>query len=503
MKRFLDSPTWGRLAAIFALIVLLGVAPRPHLVAATLAQAQRAISFGAHNEAAQKIALAAEQMPWRRDLWELAGREALSGNDPAQALVDFEKASGNGGLSSEGYLLQGEAYWQSGQLAQAVQSWRVATQLGAPALETWNRILQAQLACHDYGGAVDSLSILVNLKPKDGGLRYQLGALLAARQPDLAVAHLRQAAELDSTLATQAESLAGSIQSVLGVTDPAYRLVIAGRALASLGEWSLAAEAFRQATIQRPDYAEAWAFWGEALQHPEGQNASSLTGQPGQSQSQECNCCEQNASTGNDPLAVLHKALDIDPESLAANTFLALYWQRQNDYPLALAYLEKAVVLDPNNPALSAQMGEVKAISGDLPAALQAYRRASELAVGQIAYLKLLINFTLQYRYQVEETGLPTARRALQLNPDDPECFDLMGQVLFQLEDINSAEVFFRRAIDLDPNAAWALLHLGQLYLKRGSTAEAREILSRALTAAPPGTPIAETAQALLQSSYP
>lgn len=505
MRRYLDSKAWGRLAALLAVIALLGIAPRPHSVVENLTQARRAISFGAHKEAAQKIAQVAVQMPWRSDLWEFAGREALNGGDPVQAIVYLEKASEGGGLSREGYTLLANAYQQNGKPQEAIHNWRAAIRLGAPPLETWKLIFQAQLACRDYGGAIASLSVLTNVSPSDALLRYQLGALLFTRQPELGIAHLRQAAEMDPSLEARVARLSQSIHVESGIVEPAYLLAMAGRGLASLEEWNLAAEAFRQAIVKRPDYAEAWAFWGEALQHLDSAKSSVFEKQATPQPPPDCGCCEANgikSSWSSDPLDVLRKAVSLDPQSLSANTLLALYWQRKGDTSQAIGILKKVVEIYPDNPALFAQLGDVGALDGDLEAALRAYQHASELKIDQTIYLKLLVNFTVTYRYQVEEVGLPTAREIVQANPTDSDSLDLMGQVLFQLEDFISAEIYFREAVEMKPDNAAALLNLGRLYLQRGDFADAKSMLSRALAAAP-GTPIADDARALLEANSP
>ena len=66
--------------------------------------------------------------------------------------------------------------------------------------------------------------------------------------------------------------------------------------------------------------------------------------------------------------------MSLDPQSVAANTFLALYWQRQRRYDLALDYLDKAARLDPRNPALQVELGNTMAIAGNLATAAAYYQ---------------------------------------------------------------------------------------------------------------------------------
>jgi tetratricopeptide (TPR) repeat protein len=137
------------------------------------------------------------------------------------------------------------------------------------------------------------------------------------------------------------------------VEEPAYTALAVGRALAAIGEWELAAEAFRRATLARPDWAEAWAFLGEAQQR-----------------------LDPGVHTDNLALQYLEKALSLQPASIAANVFMALYWQRHSHQDTALEYMHKAAAAEPDNPVLQAEIGHFLAELGDLPAALQFYERA-------------------------------------------------------------------------------------------------------------------------------
>ncbi len=260
----------------------------------------------------------------------------------------------------------------------------------------------------------------------------------------------------------------------------------AGRGLASLGEWKFAEEAFRQATLTSPDYAEAWAYLGEARQHtidglwPEGNKALP-------------------PETG---LPELKKAIELDPNSIAAYLFMAMYWRRQDRYDQALASLQTAIGIDPQNPILQIEMGETLATLGDLGAALDAYRKAVELSPNDSSFLNYLVSFSLKYEYHIEEIALPAARQAVILAPDDPEVLDSMGQVLIKLDDQINAEKFLNRALEKDPSYAPAYLHLGQVYLIQGKLPQAQAQLNL-VTKLAPGSPAADQAQRLIRAYFP
>jgi tetratricopeptide (TPR) repeat protein len=454
------------------LILLFALFPRPRSVDQRLEQAWRAMQNGSPLAVAENVVEALGYLPGRLELWEVAGRYALAGGDVEHAITWFELASTEGSLTSQGQLALGEAYWQNGDLNRAAQVWQALS----PSPEAYTHLAQAHRALGDYEAAIDDLESLLTLGPGNADTHYQLGLLYAATHPEVAMAHLERAAGLNTLLAPAVEMLQRSLGISLFENDPSYTYLQTGRSLASLDEWDLAVEAFRRAAKARPDYAEAHAYLGEALQH--------LTSPPLDARSE------------------LEKALSLDLNSVAANVFMGIYWQRLEEYEKSLEYLEIAASLEPDNPALQAEIANTYAAKGDLPTALSFYQKSVELAPRDPVYWRVLAEFSLQHQVQVRQIALPAIRQALLLSPDDPVILDLMGHTFFLLEDYSSAERFLLRAVQADPAYAQARLHLGMTYLLQGEISVAREQLSLAHDLAPQ-TQVAERAQRLLQRYFP
>ena len=481
MKRLLRSGLLRRWLFPLGVIILLGVVFRPHEVARDFWQVRQVRASTAPADllaAAQASARLAERIPWRTNFWEQAGNYALQGGDPASAIRYLSNAEATGGLSAEGLAALGAAHQQAGNARLAIQAWEKALQggLGSPAV--YLQLYQAHRELGNYTAAARHLQELDRQQPLDAGLRYQLGLLLAALDPESALAHLAQAADLDPDFSASAQSVIAAIRTGLLGDDPAYTLLSAGRALAALNEWQLACQAFQQAIAARPDYAEAWAFLGEASQHLEGSELEFT------------------------PLELLEKALALDPNSLSANSLLGLYWRRQGDHEQALKYYQSAVELEPNNPILRVDLGNALAYTGTFEAALEAFHQAIELAPQDPASYRYLATFSLSYEYQVRQIALPAARQALSLDPDDPASLVTMGQVLTLLGDLATAERYLNSAVQADPNYAPAHLQLGLVYILRGDrqAAFSRWALVQKLA---PGTPAADHAQRLLQNYFP
>lgn len=436
-------------------------------------------------------AAAAACSPWDGGLWEEAAREALQAGQPELAVHYLESSlaqSSRFSLSPKPHArastmaLLAEAYLQMGDAASALEAWEAITSQSGLSLDATRTLAALHLAQADYPAARRAWESLLTQEPQNAQAHYQLGLLLAAYDPEAAVPHLDQAAGLDPQLAGPVAALRRAILGARLSGSSAYSLLASGRALAALGNWGLAAEAFRQAILQQPGYAEAWAYLGEARQHL--QNASKVDEAP------------------SDGLFELQTALALDPGSLSAWTFLSLYWQRQEEYGRSLEAIQRASAIDPGNPVLLAQMASIQAEAGDLASAYDLYQQAASLSPYDPAYLRQIVRFALDYNYQVEQAALPTARRLLIDRPADPVDLDLMGRVLIYLGDLAGAQKFLIRALQIDPSYAPAHLHLGLSYLLQNDPTAATGHLRTAQALDPDG-PSGSQAGRLLESGAP
>ena len=476
MKRRFEIDLSLRLLLLFVCLLVLGLAPRPHAYDQLLRQARRALADGLPLRASQAVAQAAQLAPWRSDLWELAGIYASQAGQAGPAIEYLERAGASSTLSAQGWLALGQAYRQTDDLPAAIHAWEQAVDRYGSSTQTLKVLSQAHLEQGDYPRAIADLKALVELQPQDPLLLYRLGLLLATQDPPAAQSYLDRAAQIDSRYQPAAANMRRAVLSARYAEDPAYTLLTVGRALAALGEWSLAGQAFQQAVLLRPDYAEAWAYLGEALQHAD-QGTLILP--------------VANSSDGQQEL---RKALELDPDSLATHALLALYYTRRGSFDLALENLRKAIDLDPKNLSLQVQLASLLAASGDLYQAKESYLQAIQRLPQDPAYARLLVQFCLDYDFEVTQTALPLARRLVGQYPDDPANLDVMAQVLIHQSDLASAVRFLERALALDSSYTPAMLHLGQARVLQGDRVGALHALKQVL-ALSPGSP--EAAQAL------
>jgi tetratricopeptide (TPR) repeat protein len=463
----------GRIVLPLGLALLIELSPLPARLADAAHQAQTAASQGQPTVEASRLAEVAGVYSWRADLWEQLGMSALQAGQFETAVRGLSQARNLGGLSQAGWLALGDAYAQMGQYPLAIETWNARQQAAGASVEVFQRIEAAYRALGDNEGRRRVLQAWADWQPADAKVVYRLGLWLAASQPEAGLAVLLRAAQLDPSLYSQARVLQTGINTAFGVDDPAYRLVQAGRAMISLGEWEAAAEAFGQAVKANPGFADAWAFLSEAQQH-----------------------------FGLDGLPALQQALALNPDSLLVQAVQALSWQQQGELDRAVTAVQAIAAHEPQNGIWQVSLGGLMAQKGDLMAALDHYQKAVQLEPNNPVFWRALANFSVIYEVKVSEVGLPAARQAVSLAGEDPANLDVLGQALAAVEDLATAERLFQRALQQDPQFAPAFLHLGLVYLTQGQDARGLELLKEAARLAP-GDPVGEQAQRIMERYIP
>ena len=310
-----DSPVgfYLRILIISILIAILGLAPAPHAISTWMTNSYQAAASGDYLNAANDLVEVLHYYPFRNDLAIKATRYAIQAGDAETRIRYLESPVMSAALTTDDKILLGDAYLQIGDTSKAEAIWKVVA-LQAESNQAYQRLIDLYLQQKDYPAAVNSMKELLTLNPADSELYYQVGLLYAATDPLLALPYLAQAAEIDPVFATQARELHDKIRTANLFDQPAYILLASGRQLANMGEWEYARQAFMRATDLDPQYADAWAFLGEAQQQISGQ---------------------ETGSYGEAGLSDLQHALQVDPNSILANFFMGLYWERQKDYSRA------------------------------------------------------------------------------------------------------------------------------------------------------------------------
>jgi len=216
------------------------------------------------------------------------------------------------------------------------------------------------------------------------------------------------------------------------VDDPSYASALLGRVLFGAQEWALAARQFERALSCNPDYPDAHAYLGHALDQ---------MGRPDEAWPH----LQQAATLAPD--SPVETAYDLDPTNPATCVEIGQAWAAEGRYVAAEIWLREAVSLQPDDPAL----------------------------------WEVLARFYLDHNITTEERGVEATAEWVRLSPDDACAHDLQGWAAFQVGDYDTAESGFLRALSLDPALASAHYHLGRLWAAQGAHQKAQQEFIRAL----------------------
>lgn len=423
---------------VVAILLLLALVIFVPLVVSGYSELQQASIAHTYVEAASHFRNAAQRIPWRADLYELAGHEYYYAKEYAQAESAYRKAFDRHALSADGWVAWGDVVFLSGDTKRGTQIWEQALGQKDPSGNLYSRLAQVYKDNGDYSKAAEYLQKYVALHQEDAAAHYRLGLLLTLTDPDAALSELLTAAQRDPQLDPAVQTLRSALNLASINQSPSERLVLTGRGLALVQEWDLARLAFESAVKMNDKNAEAWAWLGEAKQH-----------------------------TSEDGSAELERAYQLNPNLPTVRGLRGLYFQRTGNFRSALTEFQTAALLDPKNPAWQVSMGETYSKLGDLIRAMQSYQTATQLAPDDVSYWRLLALFCAQNNINVKDIGVPAAEKAVILAQKDSASQDLLGWLLFMDARYPEAERILLKAIELDPKNASAHYHLGMLYMEK------------------------------------
>ena len=205
--------------------------------------------------------------------------------------------------------------------------------------------------------------------------------------------------------------------------------------MGQVDEWRLAKVAFTRAVEMDDQLADAWALLGQA-----------------------------RSMLGEDGFNQFGKALQVNPNSSIGLALMSLYWKGHKRFDLAINYMILLTIQKPEEGAWQIELGSLYSLSQDMPSGLKAYIKATEISPKNVNSWQSLAQFCSNYGIQIENTGLPAIRRALELAPKDPLSLTIMGQIMIQLGDRDTAERFLKQALEQAPSMSGAHYFLGYLY---------------------------------------
>lgn len=438
-----------RNALILGSILLAIIAP---FVASGYSELNKAATASSHLEAAEHYTAAARRLPWRADLYELAGHYYYHAQEYALAEESYQKAHQRGALSPEGWVAWGDVVYLSGDTQRGAELWKEGLEEPNPSENLYSRLAEMYRQDEEYAKSAEYLQRYVEIHAEDASARYRLGLLLTLSDPDQALSQLLSASQLDPQFDPASQTLRTALNLSALEESPSAQKVVIGRGLGLVEEWELARAAFEQAVRLDEENAEAWAWLGEADQK----------------------------SAGEEALNHLARALELDPHSPVVRGLRGLYFQRIGNHRQALVEYKYAAKFEPQNPAWYVSIGEEYAMLGDLILALEAYQYATTVVPEDAEYWRLLADFCARNRIHIRDVGLPAAQKAVALTPDDPLALDMLGWLLVLDGRYYEAERFLFDALAADPELAAAHYHLGLLYMQTDDLAAMQDHLTQA-----------------------
>ena len=420
------------------IVLILILAVSLPFISSGYSEIRKAERASSHLDAARHYQTAALQIPWRPDLYELAGHYFYYAEEYSQASDAYQDAFDREALSPDGWVAWGDVNYLNGNPERAAELWEQGLEQPGASEKLYSRLAETYQENRDYSKAAEYLQLYVKDHLDDAPARYRLGLLLTLSDPNDALPYLIGASQLDPQFDPAVRTLRTALNLSALSDAPSAQFVVVGRGLGLINEWELAYAAFEKAITLDEKNAEAWAWLGEADQQ---------TG-------------------GNDALKHLDHAVDLNPDSPVVRGLRGLYFQRIGSHRTGLIEYQTAAKLEPENPAWYFSIGEEFSMLGDLIRALEAYQYPTELEPDNAEYWRLLAGFCAQNNANVRDVGIPAAQKAVVLTPDDPRVFDVLGWLLVLDGRYYEAEVQLKEAIAIDPQLASAHFHLALLYMQ-------------------------------------
>jgi tetratricopeptide (TPR) repeat protein len=166
------------------------------------------------------------------------------------------------------------------------------------------------------------------------------------------------------------------------------------------------------------------------------------------------------------------KVLELRPNHLSAHINLGAVMAKQQKYAEAIAYLKKALQINPNcPPPVYQNLGSVYALQGRYDLAIDYYNEALRLEPGHLDTRKSLAG-ALARQADVEK-AVYRAKESLRLQPNQPELHKTLAKMLLQQRKTDEATAHYEHSIRLNPEQPDVLYDLGKLYFQKGKIKEA------------------------------
>ena len=199
------------------------------------------------------------------------------------------------------------------------------------------------------------------------------------------------------------------------------------------------------------------------------------------------------------------QAVTLNPNLPEARTALAEIYLSEGSADLAIEQAQAAIQLNPRNVQAAIIAGDAYLRKGDLAKSKQVFEAIAKVLpkepigpyrLGLVAHAEKNDAKALAYFEEAlnrkpaviepiaqiamiknaqgkAEEARERVTRQLEISPNNPPLYNLLGQLWMTAKDARQAETAFKKAIDLDNSLLLAYMNLGQTYHQAGKTDEA------------------------------
>jgi tetratricopeptide (TPR) repeat protein len=162
---------------------------------------------------------------------------------------------------------------------------------------------------------------------------------------------------------------------------------------------------------------------------------------------------------------------------------LGLVYVQMHRWGLAEHHLRKARQLNPEFPKIDEALSEILLRRGHVREVVEILQAAlSKDPYSWLGHYVLGIAFSRmrQWKNAYEEFVV-----AVEMDPNEPRSWQKCGECLIALRELDQAEHYLRKALELNPKFTDAVVNYGFLYLERGDRVQAGELFDRVLAVEP------------------
>jgi len=178
---------------------------------------------------------------------------------------------------------------------------------------------------------------------------------------------------------------------------------------------------------------------------------------------------------------------------------IALVYVQMHRWGLAEHHLRKTRYMNPDFPKINESLSEILLRRGHVQEVVQLLQESlSKDPYSWMGHYLLGLAFArmLQWRNAYQEFVV-----AVDMDPKEPRAWQKCGECLIALRELDQAEHYLRKALELNPKFTDAVVNYGYLYFERGERAKASELFEHVLAQEPMHTGAREGKNLIQRSS--